>query len=385
VRASFGDWLVGPWRRLAVSFSANDPEPHRMSLLEPGGIDCDIHPAVPNIRALHPYLSDHWRDIVIQRGVHELESIAYPANSPLTSRPDWRLPNGKPGSDLDALRAHALTPFDTSLAICNCLYGVQLLFSEDMGAGFARAVNDWIAAEWLDKEPRLRASIVVPMQNAELAVEEIDRVAADKRFVQILLLVMHDHPLGKRHYWPIYAAAEKHGLPVGIHAGSAYRHPVTPLGWPTYYTEDYAAQAAAFQAALSSLVCEGVFTKFPDLKVVLLESGFTWLPAHLWRLTKFWRGLRMEVPWVDRAPTDIVRSNVRLTVTPFDAPPSAEMLQKLMEHMGSDEILLFSTDYPHWQFDGEAVLPDGLSRELVRKIMIDNPRATYSRLAENAV
>ena len=44
-----------------------------MSLLEPGGIDCDIHPAVPNIRALHPYLSDHWRDIVVQRGVHELE------------------------------------------------------------------------------------------------------------------------------------------------------------------------------------------------------------------------------------------------------------------------------------------------------------------------
>jgi uncharacterized protein len=374
------DWTLGPADG-SVAHRQSKEATARMSLLEPGGIDCDIHPAVPNIRALHPYLSDHWRDVVIQRGVHELESIAYPTNSPLTSRPDWRLPNGKPGSDLDALRAHALTPFGTSIAICNCLYGVQLLFSEDMGAGFARAVNDWIAAEWLDKEPRLRASIVVPMQNAELAVEEINRVAPDRRFVQILLLVMHDHPLGKRHYWPIYAAAEKHGLPVGIHAGSAYRHPVTPLGWPTYYTEDYAAQAAAFQAALSSLVCEGVFTKFPELKVVLLESGFTWLPAHLWRLTKFWRGLRMEVPWVDRAPTDIVRSNVRLTTQPCDAPPSPEMFQRLMEHMGSDKMLLFSTDYPHWQFDGDAVLPEGLSRELVRKIMIDNPRETYLRLA----
>jgi len=78
---------------------------------------------------------------------------------------------------------------------------------------------------------------------------------------------MHDMPLGKRHYWPIYAAAERHGLPVGIHAGSPIVTPVTPLGWPTYYTEDYAAQAAAFQAALSSLICEGVFTKFPELKV----------------------------------------------------------------------------------------------------------------------
>ena len=110
-------------------------------------------------------------------------------------------------------------------------------------------------------------------------MEEIERVAADRRFVQVLLLVMHDMPLGKRHYWPIYAAAERHGLPIGIHAGSAYRHPVTPLGWPTYYTEDYAAQAPAFQQALSSLICEGVFTKFPELKVVLIESGFTWLPG----------------------------------------------------------------------------------------------------------
>ncbi|MEI7710880.1 MAG: amidohydrolase family protein [Rhodospirillales bacterium] len=351
-----------------------------MSVIEIGGIDCDIHPSVPNLKALHPYLSDHWRDIIVQRGMHELNSIAYPANSPLTSRPDWRIPGKPAGSDLELLRQHALNPFQTSIAIANCLYGVQLLFSEDMGAGFAKAVNDWMKAEWLDKEPRLRASIVVPAQNPEMAVEEIDRVAGDKRFVQVLMLVMGDMPLGKRHYWPIYAAAERHGLPIGIHAGSAYRHPVTPLGWPSYYTEDYAAQAAAFQQCLSSLICEGVFTKFPTLKVVLLESGFTWLPAHLWRLTKFWRGLRMEIPWVDRAPAEIVRDNVRLTIQPCDGPPTEEMFQKLMEHMDSDELLLFSTDYPHWQFDGQDVLPPGLSRTTVRKMMIDNPRATYSRL-----
>jgi uncharacterized protein len=355
-----------------------------MSLIESGGIDCDIHPSVPDLKALHPYLTDHWRDIIVQRGMHELNSIAYPANSPLTARPDWRVEGVRPGSDLALLRQHALDPFRTRIAIANCLYGVQLLFSEDMGAGFARAVNDWMAAEWLDKEPRLRASIVVPAQNPEMAVDEINRVAPDRRFVQVLLLVMNDMPLGKRHYWPIYAAAQKHGLAVGIHAGSAYRHPVTPIGWPSYYTEDYAAQAAAFQQALSSLICEGVFTKFPDLKVVLLESGFTWLPAHLWRLTKFWRGLRMEVPWLDRAPSEIVKSNVRLTIQPCDGPPTEAMFQTLMEHMDSDELLLFSTDYPHWQFDDEDVLPAGLSPSMVHKIMIDNPMATYTRLREPA-
>jgi predicted TIM-barrel fold metal-dependent hydrolase len=357
------------------------PREDCMSAIVPGGIDCDIHPSVPNLKALHPYLTDHWRDIIVQRGMHELNSIAYPANSPLTARPDWRVEGVRPGSSLELLRRHALDPFQTSIAIANCLYGVQLLFSEDMGAGFARAVNDWMAAEWLDNEPRLRASIVVPAQSPELAVDEINRVAPDQRFVQVLLLVMNDMPLGKRHYWPIYAAAQKHGLAVGIHAGSAYRHPVTPVGWPSYYTEDYAAQAAGFQQALSSLICEGVFTKFPGLKVVLLESGFTWLPAHLWRLTKFWRGLRMEVPWLDRAPAEIVKSNVRLTIQPCDGPPTEAMFQRLMEHMDSDELLLFSTDYPHWQFEGEDVLPAGLSPSMVRKIMIDNPMATYPRLA----
>lgn len=347
-----------------------------------GGIDCDIHPSVPSLAALMPYLEDHWREQVIIRGMDELNSISYPLNSPLTCRADWRPAEGRPAATLEQVRSQALDPFGTSIAIANCLYGVQLLFSEDMAAAFARAVNEWMAREWLDAEPRLRASIVVPTQNVELAVDEIERCAADPRFVQILLLVMGDSPLGRRHYWPIYAAAERHGLAVGIHAGSAYHNPPTPVGWPSYYTEDYVGQAQAFQTQLSSLICEGVFTRHPNLKVVLLESGFTWLPAHLWRLTKYWRGLRMEIPWVDRAPSDIVRSNVRLSLQPVDAPPDRDGLLRIIDHMQSDELLLFSTDYPHHQFDGMAAIPDGLPADLVRKMMFDNPRATYARLME---
>lgn len=345
-----------------------------------GAIDCDIHPSVPNLDALLPYMSEHWRDTVVQRGMHELETIAYPKNAPLTARPDWRPAEGMPGADVKTVAAQALDPFATSIAICNCLYGVQLLMSEDMAAAFASAVNQWIAAGFLDRDPRLRASIVIPTQNTEMAVEEIERWAGDKRFVSVLMLVMDENPLGRRLYWPIYAAAERHGLPICVHAGSAYKHPVTSVGWPSYYTEDYAAQSPAFHNMVSSFICEGVFAKYPGLKVVLAESGFTWLPAHLWRLTKFWRGLRAEIPWVDRTPTEIARDHIRLTLQPVDAPPTPEQFERLMDHMGSDEMLLFSTDYPHWQFDGDAVLPDGLSDGLARKIMVDNPKNTYPRL-----
>ncbi len=346
-----------------------------------GAIDCDIHPSVPSQAALLPYLSDHWQAMVATRGIDEMNAILYPANAPLTCRADWRPPQGKPAASLDQIRRQALDPFGTSIAIANCLYGVQMLFSEDMAAAFARAVNTWMARELLDNEPRLRASIVVPTQNVELAVDEIAHWAGDRRFVQILLPVMGDHMLGRRLYWPIYEAAVRHGLTIGVHAGSSYHNPPTPIGWPSYATEDYAGQANAFQAQVTSLICEGVFQKFPTLKVALLESGFTWLPAHLWRLSKYWRGLRMEIPWVDRPPEEIVRSNIRLSLRPVDGPPDRDGLLRLLDHMQSDELLIFSTDYPHWQFDGMEAMPPAIPAALARKILIDNPRATYARLA----
>ena len=119
-------------------------------------------------------------------------------------------------------------------------------------------------------------------------------------------------------------------LPLGIHAGSTYRHSITSLGWPSYYIEDYASHTQAFQSQIASLVCEGVFAKFPGLKVVLLESGVTWLPGFLWRFSKFWRGVRSEVPWVDRSPAEIVRDHVRLTIQPFDAPPDSDGVKRLI-------------------------------------------------------
>jgi uncharacterized protein len=343
-------------------------------------IDCDVHPTVPSVKALLPYLDDYWRDSVQERGIDSLETVTYPPNAPLTSRPEWRGKDGRPATEAAQLAGQVCDRWQASIAICNCLYGVGLLFAEDMANAFARAVNDWVAREWLDRDPRLRASIVIPTQNTEYCVDEIERCAKDKRFVQILVLAMQEVPLGRRQFWPIYAAAERHGLPLGIHAGSTYRHSITSLGWPSYYIEDYAAHTQAFQSQVASLVCEGVFAKYPGLKVVLLESGVTWLPGFLWRFAKFWRGVRAEVPWVDRSPADIVRDHFRLTIQPFDAPADPNQVERAIDHLRSDAILLYASDFPHWQFDGDETLPPGIPAALQRKILVENPLATYNRL-----
>ena len=193
---------------------------------------------------------------------------------------------------------------------------------------------------------------------------------------------MSEAPQQKRQFWPIYAAAERHRLPIGIHAGGTARHATTGNGWPSYYLEDYVVQPAAFQAHLLSLVHEGVFAKFPALKVVMIEAGFTWLPQFMWRANKTWRAMRAEVPWVDRPPADIIRDHVRFTLQPTDAPPDAGAFAKAIDQIGTDEILLFATDYPHWHFEGTEAFPPGFPAALKHRVLVDNPLATYPRLKE---
>jgi predicted TIM-barrel fold metal-dependent hydrolase len=106
----------------------------------------------------------------------------------------------------------------------------------------------------------------------------------------------------------------------------------------------------------------------------------TWLPGFLWRFSKFWRGVRSEVPWVDRSPAEIVRDHVRLTIQPFDGPADPDQVERVIEHLRSDAMLLYASDYPHWQFDGDETVPAGIPAGLHRKILVENPLATYDRV-----
>jgi predicted TIM-barrel fold metal-dependent hydrolase len=356
--------------------------PNSQGFLGFAPIDCDLHPAVPDTKVLLPYFDDYWRENITQRGIERLSLnlTSYPPNAPISGRPDWRPQGKRPGSDFDMLKRQALDAFGTRYAICNVLHAAQVFHSEDMAAAFCKAVNDWLTKEWLDRDARLRASILVPSENPGMAIEEIERRAGDKRFVQVLMWAMNEQPLGRRFYWPIYQAAEKHGLTIGVHAGSLYRHAPTSIGWGSYYLEDYVLQSAAFESQLLSMVSEGVFAKFPGLKVVFAESGFSWLPPFLWRANKTWRGVRAEVPWLKRPPAEIIRDHVRFTIQPIDNPPDEATLGQVIEQIGSDKVLLFSTDYPHWHFDGMDALPANLPRGLLKKILVDNPLEAYPRL-----
>ena len=129
---------------------------------------------------------------------------------------------------------------------------------------------------------------------------------------------------------------------------------------------------------MTSLVTEGVFDRFPELRVTLLESGCTWLAPHLWRFDKEWKNLRRQVPWLRRPPSEYVRDHIRLTITPLDAPGEPGQLPPIVEELGSPDLLLYASDFPHRHGgDPEGDVLAHLDPQLERRIREDNARAWY--------
>jgi predicted TIM-barrel fold metal-dependent hydrolase len=342
-------------------------------------IDCDVHNVVGPIETLAPYLDDHWREVIATSQFAGPTDQAHPPNLATSRRDDLPdLDGGAPGATLRSVQSQLLDPLAIETAILSCDYGIESVHNPDAAAALARAVNDWQLERWLHPEPRLRAAIAVPSRQPAMAIEEIARVAGDAQFVALYLPVRSPVPYGNRVWWPLLDAAVAAGLVVELHFGGSPGVPPTAAGWPTSWLEEYVDMASAFQAQLTSLIAEGAFDRFPGLRVSLIESGFAWLPAFLWRFDKGWRGLRREVPWTRRLPSEYVREHVRVSLQPVDGPADPAQLARVIEQLGSDELLMFSSDYPHRHSAEELdALPSAIPAGLAQRILAANAREHY--------
>jgi predicted TIM-barrel fold metal-dependent hydrolase len=319
-------------------------------------IDCDIHPGFSGPNDLHPFLSERWREhMKTFGGLYRqplADTLSHPRMQPEVSRRDaWPPGGGSPGSDLAFMREQHI---DGN----NLEYGMLMPLNRgpgnqrnlEFGAALASAVNDWQIAKWVDPEPRLRGSIVIAHEDAPLAIAEIEKRADDKRFTQIMMPPKSLEPLGRRKYWPIYEAAIAAKRPIALHVGGINGYPATGGGWPSYYIEEQHTNVQGMQGLVTSLVIEGVFERYPDLKIVLVEGGIAWQPALKWRLDKHWKRLKAEAPHLKRLPSEYIHDHIWLTTQPLDEPDFDKDLVETFEMVGVDRIM-FSTDYPHWDFD----------------------------------
>jgi predicted TIM-barrel fold metal-dependent hydrolase len=280
-----------------------------------------------------------------------------------------------PATTVEALARDVLDPLGVEKAVLSCYWAVESIRHPDFAQGLCRALNDWLVAEWLEQDPRLTGSIVVPGFVPEEAAAEVERIGGHPQVVQVLLPVRSSRLFGHRTWHPLLAAIERNGLVAGLHHGGVPEVP-GPAGATSWFLEDYVAGVQVFQAQLVSLVAEGAFERFPGLRVTLMEGGFTWLGPTLWRMDHEWKGLRRDIPWVKRKPSATVREHVKLTVKPIGAGPPADFGTAL-GWLGSDDLLMFATDYPHGHEDAVDVLLDALGGDARDKLMAGNARAHY--------
>lgn len=344
----------------------------------PALVDGDFHNELNTIKDLYPYLSHRWQEHIETHGLRGPQGAYYPRF--MDHREDARPPSGRvSGSEVGHSAKDYLDPYNVAYAVCIPLNPSARQMNVELGAALARAVNDWQINEWLDKEPRLRASIAIAHEDPLSAVAEIERVAHDKRFVQVQFTGRPQEPMGRRKYWPIYEAAERNGLHIMSHAFGSYGNPITGTGWASFYLEDHVGPAQAMQGNIVSLVAEGVFEAFPRLKLVSVENGFGWIPSLMWRMDSAWSLLKSEIPHLRRAPSEYIRERVYLTTQPVEEPHKPGQFSHLLEHFGDMvDHILFASDYPHWDSDDpDFAVPSFLPEEVKRKIYSDNGRRLY--------
>jgi predicted TIM-barrel fold metal-dependent hydrolase len=345
-------------------------------------IDSDVHPNLRLESDLDPFLSARWREHIreygkLARGPYAKRNT-YPRFQPALSRRDAWPPNGgPPGSDLAFMREQLLDLYDIEIGILEPLMPSNLVRNPGLAAALCSAINDWQVEAFASQETRLRASILIPFEDPAAAVAEIEKRAGDKRFAQIQLTSRSSEPIGRPRYWPIFEAAAHHGLPIGMHIGGEAGHAPTASGWPSFYIEDHHGLIHSMQCQATSMVLEGVFDRFPGLRLIMIEGGFAWIPSLKWRLDRNWKRMRSEVPHLRRAPSEYFASNIWVSTQPMEEPEDPEDLRRLLDWIGWDRVL-FATDYPHWDFDDPRyAFPCRLTETERRAIFRGNAEAVY--------
>ena len=339
-------------------------------------IDCDIHHGYKDHRQFLTYLTRHWKGPIPGGGAN-----AYASPIGVHRKDAYSEKGESAAGDPGLLTEFLVDAYDMEYAILTgSAYDIGIHPNPDYASAVTAAYNDHLIEEWLPKNPKFRGSMAVAAQDPLQAAREIDRVGPHPGIVQVIMSSAARVPYGNRFYHPIYEAAERHGLPVAIHPGaegSGIANPPTAAGFVTNYMQWHTSLSQNFQAHLVSIICEGVFEKFPNLKFVLVEGGVAWLPHLMWRMDKNYKALRATTPWLKKMPSRYIREHCYLTTQPIEEPENPKHLQQIFEMIDAENILLFSSDFPHWDFDDPFMVLKGFPAETKQKILNLNAKKLY--------
>jgi uncharacterized protein len=226
------------------------------------------------------------------------------------------------------------------------------IVDRDYAFGAARAYNDWLAETYLKRDARFKGIAILPMHDAEAALEELQRAYTELGVSGVLFPATGVHlNLGAKPYWPVYAEAARLNCPIVVHGGGHW-----DLGMDTMNVSTGAnaiGHPMSLAIALAEMLFNNLFDRFPGLRVAYLEGGPLWFLMALERLSRSYeagtpinpRGELLHLP-EGQTVADYIRALVqagRLVV----GIEGGETDLAYAIRVAGEQTFMFSSDFPH--------------------------------------
>lgn len=324
-------------------------------------VDVDVHEIIVDTSRFAEYAEEPWR-----RRIEHLGQTDEPLASSLVGTFDFDLdptPHGLE-EDVKTTTPEGMKAFmdrfntDYILIHGHQMEAVANVPEKQFAHAMCKAHNNMLLDEFLLEDEGFKGSILVAPQAPELAAEEIHRLKDEDDFVNVHISASPNGLLGDEKYHPIYEAAEDTGMAITFHPG--YPNPPWSSAFGGPFLEStaqaYPAIGQHMLVHIPSLIFQGVMEKFPDLDHIFLEQGITWIPWMMGRMDKTYEQRKHELPWLEKKPSEYLRESFYFGTQPLEEPAGVQNMLQIFDMIDAENTLMYSTDFPHFDFDFPSVL-----------------------------
>src|ERR1044072_6690198 len=225
----------------------------------------------------------------------------------------------------------------------------------EMEVAFPRAYNRWLVERVLSGEPRIRSMLYLPFNDPAASYRMVQEFAGKPGVVGFMVTAASYRPVHHNDYMRTYALLEEHGLPLAFHA--AYNWNDQAMAMMNRFISVHALSFVFYNMVhMTNWIINGLPERFPKLKVIWIESGLAWLPFMMQRLDSESMMRSSEAPALKKLPGDSIR-DMYFTSQPMEVTDMGA-LETTFRMINAETQLLYSSDYPHWDFDLPSTIYD---------------------------
>ena len=220
----------------------------------------------------------------------------------------------------------------------------------------AFAYNRWLYERVLCEEPRIRSMIYLPFNDPDASYRMVKEYAGKKGVSGFMITSVRHQPVHHNNYMKIYSLIEETGLPLAFHAG--YNWNENSMALMNKFISVHALGFVWYNMVhMTNWVLNALPERFPKLKVIWIESGLAWLPFMIQRLDNEYMMRSSECPGLKKLPGEYI-TDMFYASQPMEVPRDLSLLEATFKCIKAETQLLYSSDYPHWDFDLPSTIYD---------------------------